>query len=167
MIVEISPERDSDIKGIRAVHIAAFPTSAEADLVDRLRADGDAEISLVGRFDGEIVGHALLSRMRVTGGTRSYRALGLAPVAVLPARQRQGIGEQLIRAALDAAHAVGEEIVFVLGELDYYGRFGFSAAAASPFASPYVGPFFMAKLFADAEPRRGIAEYAPAFATLS
>ena len=168
MTVAVRPESGGDAERIRAVHLAAFPTSAEADLVERLHRDFDSEISLLAEQGGEIVGHVMLSRMDVSAGSRAFRALGLGPVGVLPGAQGSGVGSELIRSALAIAGALGEEAVFVLGEPDYYRRFGFTAEAAAPFASPYAGPFFMALwLRPNADPPvAGKAEYAPAFASL-
>jgi putative acetyltransferase len=154
-----------DAEAIRALHLAAFPTAAEAALVARLHEDFDSEISLVAEQAGELVGHVMMSRMSVSGDGRTFRALGLGPVAVMPAMQGGGIGSELIRASLAVAGALGEEVVFVLGEPDYYACFGFSADAAAPFESPYAGPFLMAQwLRSDvAAPASGSAAYARAF----
>ena len=163
----VRPANPSDASAIRAVHVAAFPTGLEADLVEQLERDGDAVISLVAEEESGVVGHVLMSRMRANGSGRDLRALGLAPVAVLPARQRSGIGGALIVDALALAEQDGEEIVFVLGDPDYYGRFGFSAPAAAPFRSPYAGPHLMARWLNGGErPASGRADYAPAFAGL-
>ena len=114
--------------------------------------------------DEAIVGHVLLSRMIVKGDGDSLRALGLGPVAVLPSRQRQGIGAALVEAALGEARSSGEQIVFVLGEPAYYGRFGFDAATAGAFDSPYAGEYFQALALVDLAPiDSGEASYAPAF----
>ncbi len=167
MSFTVRPEVAKDVEGIRKVHIAAFPTAAEADLVERLRDDHDSEISLVAEQAGWIVGHVLLSRMQVGGDGVPIFALGLAPVAVLPEQQRTGIGSMLIRGALALAREAEEEMIFVLGDTDYYGRFGFSAAIAAPFASPYAGPYLMALALNDmVMPASGQAAYAPAFARL-
>jgi putative acetyltransferase len=157
-----------DAAFIRAVHAAAFPSAAEADLVEALEREGDAVISLVAERDGAVAGHILLSRMTVSGDGHAYRALGLGPVAVLSGARRQGLGGALVRASLEMSAASGEELVFVLGDPAYYGRFGFSAACAAPFASPYAGPHLMALRLLDdvALPRSGKAEYARAFAEL-
>ena len=161
----IRPERPDDAAAIRAVLIVAFPTPAEADLVEQLRRDGDVEIALVAEDEGRILGHVLMSRMRVAGDGRAFRALGLAPVAVLPECQHEGIGSGLIREALAIARRSREDLVFVLGDPAYYGRFGFSTAEAAPFASPYAGPHLMAQRLAEIDlPSRGVADYAPAFA---
>ena len=157
----------ADAAAIRAVHLAAFPTAAEADLVGRLEADGDAVLSLLAERDGDVAGHVLLSRMRVSGDGRDYRALGLGPVAVLPPLQRSGTGSALIRTALAAATGAGEELVFIVGDPAYYGRFGFTAETAAPFASPYAGPYLMALALSDTPlPAEGRADHAPAFAGL-
>ena len=156
-----------DAGAIRHIHLAAFPSPAEADLVERLGQDGDAVISLIAEQGGDVFGHVLLSRMAVEGDGRPWRALGLGPVAVLPHRRRGGIGGALIEASLELARQEGEEIVFLLGDPAYYGRFGFTAEAAAPFASPYSGPYFMASKLADAPlPLSGRADYPRAFAGL-
>jgi putative acetyltransferase len=169
MSARIRPAEPGDAVGIRAVQLAAFPTEAEADLVEALARDGDAPVSLVVEAEGIIAGHALLSRMRVEGDGRFWRALGLGPVAVDPNLQRIGIGTALIEGALAIAQATGEELVFVLGEPDYYRRFGFSAETAAPFASPYAGPYFMARALKPdfAPPAAGSAAYARAFSTIA
>ena len=117
------PETPADVRAIRQVNLAAFPTAVEADLVDALRAS-DAWIeglSIVTEdVQGTVVGHALLSRCEV-GGTP---ALALAPCAVLPRVQRRGAGSSAIRAGLEDACAMGEKLVLVLGHADYYPRFG-------------------------------------------
>ena len=165
MSLAIQPEGPDDAEAIRAVLITAFPTSAEADLVEQLRLDGDIEIALVAVDDGRIVGHVVMSRMEVAGDGRSFRALGLAPVAVLPERHHAGIGSRLIREALAIARGNGEELVFVLGAPAYYSRFGFSTATAAPFASPFAGSYLMAQSLVDLDlPSQGRADYAPAFA---
>lgn len=165
MKVVIRPETGDDVDAIRKVHLKAFPTAAEADLVIGLHYDFDSEISLVAKRWRRVVGHVMLSRMEATGDGRAFRALGLGPVGVRPRAQGRGVGSELIRSALARAAAMGEELVFVLGDPEYYRRFGFSAEAAAPFASPYAGPHFMALwLRPDADPpTSGSAAYAPAF----
>jgi predicted N-acetyltransferase YhbS len=122
------PETRDDVSAIREVNLAAFPTAAEADLVEALRAS-DAWIeglSIVTEDpEGTVVGHALLTRCHVDGAP----ALALAPCAVQPHVQRSGAGSAAIRAGLEAARAKGENLVLVLGHADY-PRFGFTPAAA-------------------------------------
>ncbi len=156
-------ETPADFAGIRAVEKAAFPTQAEADLIDRLRADGDAVFSLVALLDNGIIGHAVFSRMRAPFGT-----LGLGPVAVMAQHRRKGIAANLIREGLRRAREDGWKGVFVLGDPAYYGRFGFDVSLAAGFTSPYAGPHLMAvALQSDGLPSRdGSLEYAAAFAGL-
>ena len=130
---------------IRTINEAAFGGPDEADLVDKLRADGHALISLVAELDGGLVGHILFSRMwirRQTGVLVS--AVALAPVAVLPAHQRRGIGGRLVRYGLELLRGRGEKIAIVVGHPDYYPRFGFSTEKAQSLESPFPKEAFMA-----------------------
>lgn len=158
---------DDEADQVRQLLLSAFPTADEADLVDRLRADGDLAVEFVAVDAGAIVGHIAFSRMAVEADGAPVAALGLAPLAVAPDRQRGGIGGRLIECGLAAANGRGTRIVFVLGDPEYYGRFGFSAAAAAPFASPYAGPHLMAQWLSSRQaPAAGRADYAPAFSAL-
>jgi putative acetyltransferase len=151
----------SDEAAARNVVTAAFGQADEADLVDALRADGDVVIEILA-FAGEAaVGHVMLSRM-----TAPLPALALAPVSVIPAHQRQGVGQALVRAAVAAARAGPWQAIFVLGDLDYYGRFGFDAALAAPFDSPYAGPHFAALALKPWPASHGVLRHAPAFDAL-
>ncbi|HKU63677.1 MAG TPA: N-acetyltransferase [Rhizomicrobium sp.] len=154
-------ERPSDRDMIRAVHLAAFPSQDEANLVDALRRDGDAAVSLVALENGQVTGHVLFSRM-----VEPACALGLAPVAVLPAFRRRGVGASLIEAGLAQASGQGWELVFVVGNPAYYRRFGFDTALARGFTSLYAGDHFMARALVTTAARGGKAEYAPAFSGL-
>jgi putative acetyltransferase len=152
------------------VHRAAFASTAfghqgEADLVRAVHADGDALVSLVAETDGEIVGHALFSRMEIEADGVPLRGAGLAPVGVLPYLHSSGVGSALIWRGLEMLHGQGIQISFVLGHPDYYPRFGYSAEAALPFTSPFAGPHFMALLLDKSVqlPESGRARYAPAF----
>ena len=168
-MVKVRDARPADADGIRAVHASAFPTPSEAELVEKLTQSGDAVISLVAADDdGTIIGHILFSRMEAEGDGKVLAAMGLAPVAVVRDWRNQGIGTALIHSGLRVAESRGADIVFVLGELGYYRRFGFDTKAAAPFQSPYAGPNFQALVL---EPRfkapaQGRAAYAPAFADL-
>ncbi len=142
--MRIRDEIDADHGHIRVLNRAAFGGDYEAGVIDRLRTEELVRVSLVAVEADEIVGHILFSALPVTMDGWSVRAAALAPLAVAPGRQRQGIGSALVRAGLDAVTAQGFEAVFVLGHPAYYPRFGFSAAAASKLASPYAGEAFMA-----------------------
>ena len=160
-------EAPADVTAIRAVHESAFPSAQEADLVDALRADGDLVLSLVAVKDGGVAGHIAFSRMTVKNEAQDFPAVALAPLAVTPDLQRWGIGTALIESGLRQLAEGDETLVFVVGAPAYYGRFGFSAALASGFSSPYAGPYFQLKRLADHAPASGSVHYVSAFSKLS
>ena len=100
--------------------------------------------SLVAGRQGRLIGHILFSRMWVETAGGPVTAVALAPMAVLPEHQRQGIGGILIKEGLERMRGLGERIVLVLGHPDYYPRFGFSAQVASGLSSPFHPEAFMA-----------------------
>jgi putative acetyltransferase len=154
-------ERDA----IRAVNEAAFGRPDEADLVDRLRTEGAVLASFVAEQDGRVVGHILFSRMLIETADGSMSSVALAPMAVLPAQQRRGVGAQLIRFGLDWLRGRGEHIVLVLGQPDYYPRFGFSIDRARALKTPFPPDAFMAlELVSGAlDGVRGTVRYPDAF----
>lgn len=167
MTIDVRTEEPDDRDAVRRVNEAAFDTATEADLVEALRADGDAvpELCLVAVDDGEVVGHICFSRARLDGG--DVEILALAPMAVLPERQSQGIGGELVREALARAARTGYPLVIVLGHADYYPRFGFDPASAYGVAAPFEVPDenWMAYTLPAYEPgTRGTVMYAKAFA---
>lgn len=166
-IVRLREERGEDRAAIHEVNRRAFPTSAEADLVDALRGAARPWISLVAEIEDQIVGHILFTPVRVVGEGGERPALGLAPMAVLPDFQNRGIGSRLVRAGLEACRAQGHPVVFVLGHPDYYPRFGFQPAAPRGlhYKGPEFAPYFMV---AELEPGAldgwaGRVEYRPEF----
>lgn len=140
--IEIRLAVPTDATAIRAIHAAAFETNTEAALVDALAQDGSIVLSLVAVKAGKLVGSVIYSRLLIDGRDRS--AVALAPVAVLPDQQRNGIGAALIREAHIRLRDMGERFVLVLGDPAYYSRFGFSAASAAHLQTPYDGPYLMA-----------------------
>ena len=158
----IRDEAAADRSAVFKLVSAAFGQADEARLVQDLHRAGDGAIALVAEGDGAVLGHVLLSRMDAP-----FRALALAPLSVAPARQGQGIGASLVRAAIERARGEGWEAIFVLGDRGYYERFGFDAAAAEGFATPYAGAHFMVlSLTATLPARNGELRHAPAFAAL-
>ena len=169
--VAIRPEVPRDVRAIFDVNARAFGQPAEAKLVDTLRAANAATLSLVAERDGRVVGHILFSPVRVEGEGASFVAQGLAPMAVDPDHQREGIGSLLVRAGLDASRCAGHPIVFVLGHPDYYPRFGFAAAAPRGLhysdGVAFAAAFFVAELEAGAlAGRTGVVHYHTAFDAL-
>ncbi|HEX9092507.1 MAG TPA: N-acetyltransferase [Coriobacteriia bacterium] len=135
----IRPEGPADVAAVRRVELSAFETPAEADIVDALRGRSEPFLSLVAEVGGRIVGHILFTRMTLEP-SREGLALGLAPLAVDREHQRAGVGSALARAGLDACREMGARLVFVLGDPDYYARFGFVPAAGLGFACRWDVP---------------------------
>jgi putative acetyltransferase len=130
---------------IRTINETAFGGPDEADLVDKVRADGHALISLVAELDAGLVCHILFSRMWIRSQTGALvAAVALAPVAVLPEHQRRGIGGRLVRHGLELLRGRGENIAIVVGHPNYYPRFGFSTEKAQWLESPFPKEAFMA-----------------------
>src|SRR5512146_254326 len=105
MKIKIRNEEAKDIEQVREILCAAFPTDAESRLVDALRANGNAIVSLVAVRDEQVLGHILFSQVTITppGGASPpsmAKGIGLAPVAVRPDVQSQGLGSQLIHEGL-------------------------------------------------------------------
>jgi putative acetyltransferase len=140
----VRAEREVDHAAIRVVNEAAFGGVEEADLVEGLRRDGAVLLSLVAEIGDRIVGHVLFGRMAIETAAGVVPAVALAPMAVVPECQRQGVGGQLIRAGLDRLRADGERIVIVVGHPAYYPRFGFSSEMAGSLDAPFRREAFMA-----------------------
>jgi len=138
----IRPEETRDHDAISRVHRAAFGQESEVKLIIELRKSKDfsPELSLVAVMDGEIVGHILFSPVMIQSGKRSVHALALAPMAVQPESQKQGIGSQLVEKGLECCRRLGHQIVIVVGHPEYYPRFGFSAARARGLEAPFPVP---------------------------
>jgi putative acetyltransferase len=92
--------------------------------------------------DGAVHGHVAFSRLAIADSP--VRATALAPLAVEAERRRTGTGAALVRAGLEILRQRGEDLMLVLGDPAYYGRFGFSAAAAEKLVTPYPGPAMQA-----------------------
>jgi putative acetyltransferase len=167
--VHIRPERPADIPGIRAVNLAAFETSTEADLVDALRNQAKPIVSLVAEDRETIVGHIVFSPVTLTRHPE-LRIIGLAPMAVLPARQRQGIGSALVHEGLKECRRLGFGAVIVLGHAEYYPRFGFTPASEFGISCEYDVPddvFMALELDKDIlRGRSGRIRYHAAFASV-
>ncbi len=160
----IREERTGDRETVRLVVAEAFkehPHSSQREhhLVDALRDAGALTLALVAEENGEVVGHVAFSPVRIGGVVEQW--YGLGPVAVRPDRQRQGIGTALIREGLKRLKSLQAAGCVLLGEPDYYGRFGF--AAYPQLRLEGVPPeFFLALPFNGTVPA-GTVEYHPAF----
>jgi len=165
----IRAETPADAPAIHRLNELAFEQPAEADLVDALRLAARPFLSLVAaEEEGEIVGHICFTPVTVGDSQSSLSVAGLAPMAVLPGYQNQGIGSRLVETGLDECRRAGFTLAVVLGHPEYYPRFGFRPASAFGLRSEYdvPDPVFMAlELFPGAaEGVSGLVRYHEAFA---
>lgn len=162
----IRPERESDWPAVHAVNMAAFGRPAEADLVDAVREQCCPVVSLVAEEDGEIIGHILFSPVTLSGHADAM-IMGLGPLAVWPAHQRQGIGSALALAGLERCRELGAGAVVVLGHASYYPRFGFKTSTCFGIRSAFDVPeeaFMVVELLPGyLNNRSGVAHYHPVF----
>ena len=172
MDFKIRNEEIKDVDQVREVLKAAFPSDAESKLVDALRANGKAVISLVAFREKQILGHILFSPVTTTPPSDA-EGIGLAPVAVRPEAQSQVIGSQLIKKGLRLCQELGYLYCVVLGNPEYYHRFGFERASNFGLQNEYgVDEEFMVIRFTESEFSRErwahkLVKYAPEFALFS
>ena len=168
-VMQIRPERPEDREAVFNVNRLAFGQENEARLVDALRQSSAfiPELSLVALDGSHVVGHILFTRITVGGGSQAHDALALAPMAVLPPFQKQGIGSALVRRGLEEARGLGHRVAIVVGHPDYYPRFGFVPAQPLGVLPPFEVPSeaFMAL---ELQPRalrgiQGLVNYPPEF----
>ena len=167
MSIRVRPETDADRAAVFAINAAAFPTDAEAQLVDSLRMSADPLVSLVAVDNDDVVGHIMFSTVTLAPFDE-LQLMGLAPMAVSPSLQRSGIGTELVNAGLQRCREQGVGAVAVLGHAEYYPRFGFKPSTQWGIKSEYDVPedvFMLLELSANyLQPFEGIIRYNAAFA---
>jgi len=168
--MHIRPEQPKDEAAIRDVLKQAFaPSEGEARLVDQLRQQDDFLISLVAEVDETIVGHVLFTHATIMPQT-PIRLAALAPVAVLPSHQNEGIGTALIYFGLDECQKLEFDAVAVLGHADYYPRFGFEVSTTFGLKCEWdvPEPVFMIKELKQGvlKQQEGIVKYLPVFSEI-
>ncbi|MDZ7956403.1 MAG: N-acetyltransferase [Aulosira sp. DedQUE10] len=168
--MNIRSEIITDYTAISEVNTRAFGQRNEARLVEEIRNSERyiPELSLVAEIEDLVVGHILFSYIDLVG-EQTLQILGLAPMAVLPDFQRQGVGSALVQAGLEIANTRKEAIVIVLGHPHFYTRFGFKPSVNYAIESPFSVPedFFMVKaLRSYQESFKGKVVYPPAFETV-
>jgi putative acetyltransferase len=162
MDIKIRNEETKDIDQVREIVRAAFATAAESKLVDALRANGKAIISLVAVHGDQVLGHVLFSPVS-TAPPSEANGIGLAPVTVHQDVQSQGIGSELIREGLRLAKELGFDYCVVLGDPKYYSRFGFEKASNFDLQNEYgVDDEFMVIHLTEGHVS-GLVKYAPEF----
>jgi putative acetyltransferase len=138
--VDVRPEQPQDRPAVRRLHLAAFGDHGPvvADLVDDLRTilTADDGLSLVAEDEDGVVGHVMFTRSLLDAPRRLVPVQVLSPLAVTPARQRQGVGAALVRAALPVLSQRSVPVVFLEGDPAYYVRLGFRPGAGLGFRRP-------------------------------
>lgn len=140
--IRVRQEQATDREAVYLIHQNAFKQTNEADLVNALR-NSEAfipELSIVAVIDEKVLGHLLFTRISITDGNASHESLALAPVAVDPVYQSQGIGSALIREGLFLAKKLGFKSIIVLGHEHYYPKFGFVSASRWQIKAPFNVP---------------------------
>jgi putative acetyltransferase len=160
----IRPECNNDIDAIEIITIDAFKNhlhsnQTEHQIVTTLRDDGALSVSLVAEVKGDVVGHIAFSKVKIDNKFIDW--YGLAPVSVKPEYQNQGVGTQLILSGLNAIRELGANGCVLLGEPEYYNRFGFKALSDLVFKG--VPPAYFQTLLLSGEMPNGIIEYHKAF----
>ncbi len=167
MLTEIREERPEDVAAIREVNRRAFNQDQEGNIVDALRSNGAARLSLVATVDDRVVGHIMYSPITVSEVTGA----ALGPMAVLPEYQRRGIGSDLIHSGIDALRKKGFPFIIVLGHADYYPRFGFKPASALGITCEWDVPddVFMVLVLDEVRMQgvSGVAKYRDEFSSVS
>lgn len=135
----IRHEQQQDHASVYQLNSKVFDTVAEAGLVDALRQQANPCVSLVAVQDSQIIGHIFFSPVTLSNHSE-LNMMGLAPMAVLPEYQRQGIGSALVRAGLEHCYQLGCVAVAVLGHPEYYPKFGFQPSVNFNVRSEYEVP---------------------------
>jgi putative acetyltransferase len=163
--MDVRIEDAADWSAVYTICETAFGQQAEAELVQHLHDKGDLILSLTAYADTS-VGHIAFSRL-VLHESPGVKGCVLAPLAVVPTFQRQGIGSALVQSGLDRLKADGYDLAVVLGDPNYYARFGFTSQLARQLKTPYDGPYLQALALSEkGKEAHGPVSYAQAFAEL-
>ena len=166
-MITVRHEEIGDVVAVRELNEQAFGGATEADLVEALHTSKAVTLSLVAVDETKIVGHIVFSPAEIVSEGSEFLAVALGPMAVLPARQRQGVGSRLVHRGLELLRDAGHGVVVVVGHPEYYPRFGFALASKHGIRCPFEVPdeaFMVLELQAGAlQGREGTVRYHPAF----
>ena len=147
MEVILRTETPADYKAVAHVIEEAFKTEQFSDgseqfLVGKLRKSKAfiPELSIVADYNGEIVGHVLLTKIKIKSETETFESLALAPVSVMPEFQKKGIGGQLIKESHSVAKTLGYQSIVILGHENYYPKFGYELCSKYGIKIPFEAP---------------------------
>ena len=167
-MIEIREERSDDVAAVREVNRRAFGQDRESNIVDALRTNGGALLSLVAAVNGQVAGHFMYSPLAVA---KNVHGVALGPMAVVPEYQRQGIGTKLIDAGNRKIKDAGYPFIIVVGHAEYYPRFGFRPATEYGIKCEWEVPddVFMLLILDPAKMQgvSGLAKYRHEFSTIS
>ena len=132
---------ESDLDDVLSVERGAFGSDEEANLVKALLGDPSARpfVSVLAFQEHRAVGHILFTKAELDPEAPLSLSI-LAPLAVLPDSQKQGIGGKLIDYGLEVLSKCGTDLVFVLGYPEYYQHWGFRPAGSLGLHAPYPIP---------------------------
>jgi putative acetyltransferase len=166
-VIEIREELPRDIPPVRELNRRAFEQEQESNIVDALRSNGAALLSLVATLCDQVVGHIMYSPLSIGHVTGA----GLGPMAVIPEYQRQGIGSKLVVAGNEKLKKTGCPFVIVIGHASYYSRFGFKPAGRRGITCEWEVPDDVFMLLILDEPTMrdvsGLARYRHEFSSVS
>lgn len=164
--IHIRPEQVQDYGAIATIHTRAFGQPDEAQLVELIRHSNEylSDLALVAEVDRQVVGHVLFSYSNIVGKS-AWPVLVLAPLAVLPEHQRQGIGRQLVQQGVKTARSLGNSLITVLGHPSYYAGLGFEPASDYGIGHPFPVPAeaFRVKWLSSDRVIQGQLQYGSAF----
>ena len=167
-MIEIREERREDYQAVRDVNNQAFNQPQEGMIIEKIRESGVEILSLVAIIDNKIVGHIFFSPVRMEEQPTLKDGMGLAPMAVLPDYQQQGIGSKLIKEGIQRLKLKSVPYIIVLGHKDYYPKFGFETASKYGLKCQWDGvpdEAFMVMILDDKmKPKiHGVAKYSDEF----
>ncbi len=141
MEIRIRQEVKEDYKRVYEINEMAFGQENESKLIEKIRRGPNfvPELSLVAEKDNEIVGHILFSKIKIVGESE-FETLMLAPIAVIPELQKQGVGGKLIKKGIEKAKELEFDSIIVVGHKDYYPKFGFQKASQWGVQCPFEVP---------------------------